>query len=260
MIPKIIHYCWFGGKEKPQDVLKCIESWKKYLPDYEIKEWNESNYDFTKNQYMHDAYKEKKWAFVSDYARLDVVYKYGGIYLDTDVEVIKSFDSLLQEDLFCGFESRDPIMDKLHMQYEESVAFGLGFGAKINHPIIKEILDIYSNLSFYNSDGSLNLIACPYYQTIVLKRHGLIPNRQTQRFNNGIAFSPEYFCPQSNITDEMLYLTGNTYSIHHFSASWTKGRTRTKLRNKLRKIIGYRLADLLTRVIFYPTKFIKDRH
>ena len=89
MIPKIIHYCWFGGKEKPKDVLDCIASWKKYCPDYKIIEWNETNYDVHKNQYMSDAYKERKWAFVSDYARIDVVYTYGGIYLDTDVEVIK---------------------------------------------------------------------------------------------------------------------------------------------------------------------------
>lgn len=137
MIPKVIHYCWFGKKPKPKDVLNCIKSWKKYLPDYEIKEWNEDNYDVYKCQYMADAYKENKWAFVSDYCRLDVVYNYGGVYFDTDVEVIKSFNSLLKENLFCGFEIRDKkYMAKRHIDLSENISFGLGFGAVKKHPQI----------------------------------------------------------------------------------------------------------------------------
>ena len=107
MIPKVIHYCWFGKNPLPDDAKKCIESWKKYCPDYEIIEWNESNYDITKNKYMESAYKEKKWAFVSDYARVDVIYQYGGIYLDTDVEVKKSFNDLLDNDSIWGFEEKN---------------------------------------------------------------------------------------------------------------------------------------------------------
>ena len=258
MIPKVIHYCWFGGKDKPKDVLDCIASWKKYCPDYEIIEWNESNYDVHKNQYMSDAYKEKKWAFVSDYARIDVVYTYGGIYLDTDVEVLKSFDALLEEEMFCGFESRDPLMKKYGMKYEESVSFGLGFGAIKGHKVLKDLLNLYANLSFYKSDGTLNLIACPHYQTEVLKKYGLIPNQKTQRFDAGIAYSPEYFCPQSNLTNEMLYLTSNTYSIHHFSATWTKSiKSEVKLKNFLRKYIGYKNAIMVTRYLFAPLRKLK---
>lgn len=259
MIPKVIHYCWFGRNPKPEFVLKYIQTWRDKMPDYEIIEWNEDNYDISKCQYMIDAYKEKKWAFVSDYARIDVIYQNGGIYLDTDVEVVKSFDDLLKEDMFCGFESRDPLMDKYKMKYEESVNLGLGYGAIKGHRVLKQILNLYAELSFYNQDGSLNLIACPHYQTKILMKHGLIPNRKTQRFYGGVAFSPEYFCPQSNLTDEMLYLTTNTFSIHHFSGTWTKStQMQTKVLNVLRKYIGYKYASkvsyYISAVMRYPNK------
>lgn len=260
MIPKVIHYCWFGRNPKPDSVLRFIQTWKKKMPDYEIKEWNEDNFDVSKCQYMADAYKEKKWAFVSDYARIDVIYNYGGIYLDTDVEVVRPFDDLLGEEMFCGFESRDPLMDKLKKKYDESVNLGLGYGAIKGHPVLKDILDLYAGLSFYNADGSLNLIACPHYQTLVLKKYGLEANRKTQRFDGGIAFSPEYFCPQSNLTDEMLYLTSKTYSIHHFSGTWTKSFWgEARLRNHLRKYIGYRNALMLTRFLFAPLRKLKRK-
>lgn len=257
MIPKIIHYCWFGGKPEPEHVRKCIDSWKKYLPDYKIIRWDEHNYDVHKNQYMNDAYKEGKWAFVSDYARIDVVHECGGLYLDTDVEVVRSFDDLLQEQMFCGFESRDPIRKKDSKDIEYSVNLGLGFGAEKNHPILKEILDLYETLNFYNADGTLNLIACPRYQTQILVKHGLVPNNETQRIDGAIAYSPEYFCPQSNETDEMLYLTKNTYSIHHFSRTWSVYGPQIKLRNKLIHMLGYTMADYISRLIFLPYKILK---
>lgn len=257
MIPKIIHYCWFGRNPKSNEVLACIASWKKILPDYEIKEWNEDNYDIHKNQYMHDAYKERKWAFVSDYARIDIVYMYGGIYLDTDVEVVKSFDNLLSEKMFCGFESRDPIMDRNHMVYEESVNFGLGYGAVKGHPVLRDLLDFYRSLNFYNADDTLNLVACPHYQTLILKNYGLKPNRKTQRLKSVLVFSPEYFCPQSNLTDEMLYLTNNTYSIHHFSGTWIQNRPKQKVINVLRKIVGYKCAVFMAKVICKPICIFK---
>lgn len=255
MIPKIIHYCWFGGNPKPKDVLKYIKSWKKYLPDYKIIEWNEGNYDVYKCQYMADAYKEKKWAFVSDYCRLDVVYQYGGIYLDTDVEVVKSFDSLLGMKMFCGFESRDLKQQKRWgMKLEESVSFGLGFGAERCHSVIKEMLDLYATLHFYNEDGTLNLLSCPVYQTQVLVNNGLIQDGKTQEFKGGKAFSAEYFCPQSNLTDEMLYLTENTYSIHHFSNSWTDRPVKLKIRRTLNKVLPFNVADKLSSIICFPFK------
>ncbi len=256
MIPKIIHYCWFGGNPEPEDVKKCIASWKKHLPDYEIKRWDESNYNVHKNQYMSDAYKEKKWAFVSDYCRLDVVYTYGGIYLDTDVEVIKSFSPLLKEKMFCGFESRDPIMFKKGKQVEQSVAFGLGFGAEAGHPALKDMLELYETLSFYKEDGSLNLVACPRYQTQILKQHGLVDNGKTQRFKDGIAYSAEYFCPLSNMTDRMLFLTDNTYSIHHFTVSWASKESLKErdLRFKLNHYMSYSLASKIAKLIYIIKK------
>lgn len=252
MIPKIIHYCWFGGNPEPESVKKCISSWKTFLPDYKIIRWDESNYDVHKNQYMSDAYKEKKWAFVSDYARIDVVCQEGGIYLDTDVEVVKSFDSLLKEQMFCGFESRDPVGYKKNALIEYSVNLGLGYGAEKNHPVLVEILKFYESLSFYKEDGTLNLVACPRYQTMVLANYGLVPNNETQRFDGGIAYSPEYFCPQSNITDRMICLTDNTYSIHHFTVSWasSKDLEARAMKNKLSQYLPYWLASKIVTLIY----------
>ena len=133
---KKIHYCWFGGTEIPDKYKSWMESWERFCPDYEIIQWNEDNYDVSKNKYMFQAYSEKKWAFVPDYARLDIIYNHGGIYLDTDVEIIKNFDDLLYTKGFAGFESND------------YVAFGLGFGAMKNLPIIKELRDMYDDIEF----------------------------------------------------------------------------------------------------------------
>ena len=160
-IPKMVHYCWFGGKPKPQGVISCIKSWEKFCPDYKIVEWNEDNYDITKNKYMHEAWLEKKWAFVSDYSRLDIVYNHGGIYLDTDVELIKNIDYLLKAEAFMGFEDG------------KSVNTGLGFGAVKGFELIKELLELYENLDFINSDGSLNTVACPVYTTKHLISKGM---------------------------------------------------------------------------------------
>lgn len=220
MIPKIIHYCWFGGKEEPEDVKRCVASWKKFCPDYEIRRWDETNYDITRCKYMEDAYKAKKWAFVSDYARLDVLCEYGGLYMDTDVEMLRSFDDLLEEEMFCGFESRDPVVYYGEKANDKSVAFGLGFGAEAGHPYIKELIGLYQKLNFYNADGTMNLISCPFYQTLILKKHGLVANNETQRLEHCMVFSPEYFCPKSNVTDRFLYPTDRSYSIHHFTISW----------------------------------------
>ena len=252
MIPKIIHYCWFGGNPEPEDLRRYIASWRKHCPDYEIKRWDETNYDISRCQYMADAYKEKKWAFVSDYARLDIIYNEGGIYLDTDVEVVKAFDDLLHEKMFCGFESRDPIGLKKGNPVEYSVNLGLGYGAEKGHPYIKEMMDLYQTLHFYNADGSMNLVACPRYQTNVLVRHGLIANNKTQRLAECVAYSPEYLCPQSNVTDEMLHLTYNTYSIHHFTISWASAKDleAREWKNKLNRVLPYWLASKIVTFIY----------
>ena len=170
MIPKKIHYCWVGGNPLPESAKKCISSWRRYCPDYEIIEWNESNYDFTKNQYMRESFEAKKWAFATDYARLDIIYQYGGIYLDTDVEIIKSFNPLLKNKGFAGFED------------SEFVNSGQGFGAEAGNPVIKKLLESYDDLIFKSKDGSLNMIASPELNTEVLSDLGLIGNGKEQVF------------------------------------------------------------------------------
>lgn len=201
---------------------------------------------------MADAYKEKKWAFVSDYARLDIIYKEGGIYMDTDVEMLKPFDELLKEKMFCGFESRDPVGFKKGIPIEYSVNLGLGYGAEKGHPYIKKMLDLYQSLRFYNEDGSLNMIACPRYQTLILSQYGLVPNNKTQRLNECIVYSPEYFCPQSNVTDKMLYPIDKSYSIHHFTVSWASAKDlkARDWKNRLNRFLPYWLASKIITLIF----------
>ncbi|TNU75055.1 glycosyltransferase family 32 protein, partial [Lactococcus cremoris] len=141
MIPKVIHYCWFGGQPLPESALKCIESWRRFCPDYEIKQWSEKNYDVNKIQYIKEAYQEKKFAFVTDVARLDIIWNEGGIYLDTDVELIKSLDELLYNSLYLGMERAG------------RVNTGLGFGAEVNHPIVRANLELYTNIPFSGNDN-----------------------------------------------------------------------------------------------------------
>lgn len=205
-IPKVFHYCWFGGNELTESVKKCIQSWEKYCPEYQIIRWDESNYDYTKNKYMREAYQQKKWGFVSDYARLDILYNYGGIYLDTDVEIIRSFDDLLEYKAFMGFENN-------------YVALGLGFGARKHVEEIKEMRDEYENLSFILPDGSLNMRPVPRYTTEYLEARGLVANGTRQTINGIEIFPTEYFCPKDFYTKECKK-TKNTYSIHHYDSSW----------------------------------------
>lgn len=207
MIEKKIHYCWFGCAEKPKSVLKCIDSWKNFLPDYEIIEWNESNFDISCNQYCKEAYERRKWAFVSDFARLYVVYHHGGIYFDTDVEVIKSFDDLSDQEFFLGMEDSGRI------------ATGLGFGAKKNSPVIKAMLDEYDGLHYIGEDGAENKIVCPVYNTRAIEQLGVKLGKEKISCMGGTIYPAEYFSP-INLNTSVLKITKNTYSIHHFSNSW----------------------------------------
>ena len=230
MIPKVIHYCWFGRSELPPLAKKCIASWRKFLPDYEIKEWNEDNYDITKNTYMASAYKEKKFGFVPDYIRSDLIYKYGGFYFDTDVEVIKPLDSLLQYRGIMGFESKD------------LVAGGLIVAGEKGLEIFKEMRDIYNNISFYNKDGSLNLQPSPAYNTEVLVKHGLQRNGMLQEVAGITIFPTDYFCPKPSQFGKVR-ITENTLTIHHYAASWVG--TKQKFANFLIRIFGKRLILFL---------------
>ena len=224
VIPKKIHYCWFGGKPLPSQFQKNIETWKKYCPDYEIICWNENNYDIKKCNYMHEAYQAKKWGFVPDYARLDIIYQHGGIYLDTDVEMLRSWDELLSYELFCGFESR------------AYVAFGLGFGGCAGNHIIKEMMQQYEHMHFMNSDGTLNQVASPIYQTEILLNHGLKCNNEFQVIENCAVFPTEFFAPIDGYGGGSP--TVHSFSIHQYAATWFD-ETMKKNKERIMTSINY---------------------
>lgn len=242
MIPKIIHYCWFGGNPKSKLIKKCIRSWKKYCPDYEIIEWNESNFDLNCCDYVREAYEAKKWAFVTDYARLKIIYENGGIYLDTDVELIKNLDEFLKYDSFFGYE------DKLH------IATGLGFGAIKGNAILKELMSDYENIHFINEDGTFDLTSCPVRNTLTLEKFGLIGNGDTAVIANNAFFSAEYFSPIDYFTG-IKTITDKTVSIHWFNASWQSEEIRNKHKKTTKAI---KRKNLLHIIIHIPNIFLRQ--
>jgi hypothetical protein len=227
MIPKIIHYCWFGTNPLPGLAQKCIESWKLYFPDYEIKEWNESNYNVHKIAYIDEAYSAKKYAFVSDYARFDILYQYGGIYFDTDVEVIKPFDDILGRGGFMGIESIGKVAAGLGIGCNA----GLGIGCNAGLGIVYQILDFYARLHFINSDETYNLHTVVEYVTEILKKNGLKEENAIQCLDGLTVYPIEYFCPISFKTGQME-ITENTHSIHHYDGSWLTKHMKQLLKEK----------------------------
>lgn len=214
MIPKIIHYCWVGGKPKPDSVYQCIASWKKYCPNFEIREWTEHEFDMTCNTYCRQAYESGNWSFAVDYMRLWVMYHWGGIYLDTDVQVVRSFAPLLTLPAFAGFE-RDTGNGEAPF-----VNAGQGFGAEPGNPVIGAMLKQYDTLQFCLPDGSWNRTPSPRYTTQILMGLGLDRTSNTIQKLDGITIFPtEYFCPKSYMTGQ-IRRTKHTYSIHHFDGSW----------------------------------------
>lgn len=243
MIPKVIHYCWFGGKPLNSLGEKCLASWKKYFPDYEIKRWDESNVDLDSCQYVRDAYAEKKWAFVSDYVRFKIMYEHGGLYFDTDVEVIRSFDEILENGSFMGCEQPD-------FKKGMRVNGGLGFAAEPGLDVIREIVEHYENSSFYNEDGSVNLqMTIVERVTNILKQHGLKESMDIQHVAGLTIYPTEYFCPIHVDTHQML-MTDNTYSIHHFAASWVTPmvRFRTSIYRILCRVFGEDIANRIRKL------------
>lgn len=229
MIPKIIHYCWFGHNPLPPLALECIASWKKYLPDYEIKEWNEDNFDVNSIPYTAEAYKQKKYAFVSDYARFWIMYKYGGIYFDTDVEVIRPMDDIIEKGNFMGFEL-DPDGENTPGKYAPRYAFavnpGLGFGMEKEHPFIAHMIDLYKSLTFEGNQMS------PWFKTIVahttelLCEKGLRNVKGIQTVDDITVYPGEYFAPINPIS-RRLHITANTRTIHRYMASWSQQTKKT---------------------------------
>lgn len=243
MIPKKIHYCWFGGKPLDKMGRKCLESWRKYFPDYEIVEWNESNFDFHCCQYVKEAYEAKKWAFVSDYARYKILYEQGGIYFDTDVEVVRSFDDILEKGAFMGCENPTvKVGTQANPGLGCAVAPGLGF--------YKEILDDYEKSSFYNEDGTFNLYTIVQRTTDLLRQHGLRDTLDIQTVADINIYPAEYFCP-INMCSGKLEMTANTHSIHHYAGSWVnKGSiVRGRVYRFIYRCFGARTARFLRRVL-----------
>lgn len=229
MIPKTIHYCWFGGKPLPKSVKDNIKTWKKQCPNYKIIQWDESNYDISANDYTRQAYERGKYAFVTDYARLEIVHEYGGIYLDTDVELIKPLDAFLKYDAFFAMEEAG------------RVNTGLGFGSTKNNEILDQTKHQYDNQLFYDGNKE-NLKTCIEYSAPVFENLGLANKNKTQYFNQSriAVFATDVFCPQSLETGKTA-ITNDTVSIHHYDSSWKKhpqiSRHLTKYKIRLRKLL-----------------------
>lgn len=240
MIPKVIHYCWFGGNPLPKSAQKCIASWKKYLPDYEIKEWNESNFDVNVIPYTAEAYKSKKYAFVSDYARFWILYKYGGLYFDTDVEVIKNMDDIIAKGPFMGCENEAKAGA---MPAQLGVAPGLGLGVNPGLGLYGEILDIYKDKHYILPDGSFSTDTVVTITTEFLCKYGMKNTDKVQEIAGVFIYPKEYFCPKDYVTGE-LKITKNSYCIHWYTASWVSPYGRFK--HKLKRIS---LVKMILRVI-----------
>lgn len=208
MIPSKIHYCWFGNNPKSKLIEKCIASWRKYFPQWEIIEWNEQNYDVNKNAYISEAYRQKKWAFVVDYARFDILNREGGIFFDTDVEVLKQMPKeLLEQKAFTGFESHKTINP------------GLVFAAEAKHPMLQEIMAVYEKKKFGEKiDGRMENIVD--IVTGILDKNGLQKNN-TFQVVEGVAIYPmEYFCCFNHEIQD-FEICKETISVHHYAASWS---------------------------------------
>lgn len=238
MIPKTIHYCWFGGAPLPKEYKGYIDSWRKYLPDYEIKQWDESNYDVHCIPFSSEAYNVGKFAYVSDYARLRILYEHGGVYFDTDVEVIKSLDDILERGGFMGFEKdTNKTSDEMLC-----VNPGLGFAVEKHNPLIREMLDFYESHHYIYPDGHMEQITIVSIVTAILKSHGLSQSDIPTTLKGITIYPFEYFCPVEFLGNK-LEITENTRTIHHYSASWMSWRDKLMMRkgyyaNKIRKLLG----------------------
>ena len=223
MIPKIIHYCWFGGNPKPKMAEKCIESWKKYCPGWQIIEWNEDNFDVNRNGYTKMCIEQRKYAFLSDYVRLFVVAEHGGVYFDTDVELVRPIDPLLENDAYFGFETH------------EFVNSGVGFGSVAHGTAIEAMLREYDILL----DGAKGVIGCPRLNTAALKKLGLVLDGSMQEVAGAKILPIDYLNPYESNTGR-LNKTKNTYSIHWYNASWMswQKRLRAAITKPFHRIFG----------------------
>jgi mannosyltransferase OCH1-like enzyme len=234
MIPKKIHYCWFGPNQPSALVNKCVASWKKYLPDYELFLWNEDTYDLNKYAFTKEAYEQKKYAYVTDVVRLDVLKEYGGVYLDSDVEILKPLGDLLELTAFSGFEDNEYVPTGL-MASEKGGRW------------VSDLLTYYENIPFVKPNREFNMITNTQIITEFMVEKNLVLNNQTQEFKDYVKlYSSEFFCPKSH-KDGRLVITANSYCIHHFAGSWLpqKKRLRIKIVTFMRRMLGNNLFDWL---------------
>ncbi|WP_302345181.1 glycosyltransferase family 32 protein [uncultured Duncaniella sp.] len=237
MIPKIIHYCWFGGRPLPEDAKKYIESWKKYCPDYEIREWNESNFDIDLYPFTREAYDSRKFAFVTDVVRLYALYNFGGIYMDTDVEVLRPLDPFLRHKAFSGFEDDTHVPTGIMASEKGSIW-------------AKENLDYYDGRHFITGNGNPDIVTNVEIITSYMREKGLKCDNSYQDFDNLITIYPkDYFCPKSHETGK-IHLTDNTATIHHFAGSWLSDIEAEALK------VSRRLHRLPEGMRIYVSKFI----
>lgn len=234
MIPKVIHYCWFGRGQMPELALKCIESWHKYLPGYTLKLWNEDSFDINAVPYVKEAYETRKFAFVTDYIRLYALYHEGGIYMDTDVEVLKPLDDLLDLPAFSGYESNK--FSNFPTGLMASAAGGVW---------VKEQLDYYTDRHFILPDGSLDMTTNTVTISRIMKENGFELTGEYQVYKNDMhCFPSDYFCPMTST--RVLKLTKNSYCIHHFAGSWHTPTLKQKIKKFVfGKIVGAKLTDKL---------------
>lgn len=252
MVPKVIHYCWFGRNPLPEEYKEYIRSWKKYCPDYKIIEWNEDNFDVTENAYCREAYQAGKWAFVSDYARLKIIYENGGVYFDTDVELLRDITPLVSDGFgFIGFQN--PI----------EATTGLGFAAAPYNICVKAMLDMYESRHFEISKGKYDLLPCPVVNTVALVGCGMRIGRKhacaIQRLNGMNVYPICYFNPMNSDTRKCK-ITDKTYTIHHYSATWIADSSK-KLR-RIKALFPSILLDIRTEYIAKRDvlKYIKKRN
>ena len=234
MIPRIIHYCWFGRNELPPLARRCIASWKKYAPEYSIVEWNEDNFDFKESRYAAEAYSVGKWAFVSDYARFRIIFENGGLYFDTDVELLQGCELVIGNKAFMA-------CDKNYM-----ISPGLGFGAEKHSTIIKACLDTYNDRDFLRRDGSMDLTTVVEICSSVLRYRGIIGTDDVAFYNDFTVYPCEYFAPKEYGSNKVS-ITKKTISIHHYDSSWLSSRQKKHARvvSFIEQIFGKRLVETL---------------
>lgn len=228
---KVIHYCWFGGKKKPRKFKKYLKTWKKFLPDYEIKEWNEENFDFNVTNFSKEAYKYKKWAFVSDVARVYILKEYGGIYFDTDIEVTKKLDNILENEIWLGREDNNYLATAM-----------IGVKEK-NNKHMENIFQIYKKAEFNDSD--LYSITSPKVFTNYFKQLGLLEGEECQTLPDDVhIYAKDYFNPKTYDGSNETF-TQNTCMIHHFDATWTPPEEKIAIwfvRNRMGSMAKYVFA------------------